>query len=148
MMTTETVVRIATIDEAVSVLVGISEFNRSIDAETIRLRIANQPALILVAEYQQQLVGVKIGYALSTTVFYSWLGGVLVIGRGQGIAQTLLEAQEAWVMAQSQYTTIKVKSRNCFPAMLRLLFRNGYLIENMEKKGQLHDYRLCFTKQI
>ncbi|WP_308810771.1 hypothetical protein [Photobacterium kishitanii] len=73
---------------------------------------------------------------------------MLACGRGLGIAQKLLEAQEAWVMAQSSYTTINVKSRNCFPAMVRLLFRNGYAIENMEKKGQLRDYRLGFTKQI
>ncbi|PSV13365.1 GNAT family N-acetyltransferase [Photobacterium kishitanii] len=142
------VVRIGTIAEAVTVFAGISELDSGIDAEMIRLRLAHQPTLILVAEYQQQLVGVKVGYALSEQVFYSWLGGVLACGRGLGIAQKLLEAQEAWVMAQSSYTTINVKSRNCFPAMVRLLFRNGYAIENMEKKGQLRDYRLGFTKQI
>ncbi|PSW60296.1 GNAT family N-acetyltransferase [Photobacterium kishitanii] len=143
---TAIVVRIGTIAEAVTVFAGISELDSGIDAEMIRLRLAHQPALILVAEYQQQLVGVKVGYALSEQVFYSWLGGVLACGLG--IAQKLLEAQEAWVMAQSSYTTINVKSRNCFPAMVRLLFRNGYAIENMEKKGQLRDYRLGFTKQI
>ncbi|WP_181317811.1 GNAT family N-acetyltransferase [Photobacterium kishitanii] len=145
---TAIVVRIGTIAEAVTVFAGISELDSGIDAEMIRLRLAHQPALILVAEYQQQLVGVKVGYALSEQVFYSWLGGVLACGRGLGIAQKLLEAQEAWVMAQSSYTTINVKSRNCFPAMVRLLFRNGYAIEKMEKKGQLRDYRLGFTKQI
>ena len=82
------------------------------------------------------------------TFFIAGLGGVLACERGLGIAQKLLEAQEAWVVAQSQYTVINVKSRNCFPAMLRLLFRNGYAIENMEKKGPLRDYRLCFTKTI
>lgn len=144
----EIVVRIGTIAEAVTVFAGISELDAGIDAEMIRLRLGHQPALILVAEYQQRLVGVKIGYALSEQVFYSWLGGVLVCGRGLGVAQKLLEAQQAWVIAQSSYTTINVKSRNCFPAMVRLLFRNGYVIENMEKKGQLSDYRLCFTKTI
>ena len=145
---TEIVVRIGTVDEAVTVLAGINELSSGVDATMIRQRFSHQPALILVAEYQQQLVGVKIGYALSDHVFYSWLGGVLACGRGLGIAQKLLEAQEAWVVAQSQYTVINVKSRNCFPAMLRLLFRNGYAIENMEKKGQLCDYRLCFTKKV
>ncbi|MEC6832822.1 GNAT family N-acetyltransferase [Photobacterium toruni] len=145
---TEIVVRIGTVDEAVTVLAGINELSSGVDATTIRARFAHQPALILVAEYQQQLIGVKIGYALSDHVFYSWLGGVLASGRGLGIAQKLLEVQEAWVVAQSQYTMINVKSRNCFPAMLRLLFRNGYVIENMEKKGKLRDYRLCFTKTI
>ncbi|PSU92453.1 GNAT family N-acetyltransferase [Photobacterium kishitanii] len=145
---TAIVVRIGTIAEAVTVLASISELDSGINAKMIRLRLAHQPALILVAEYQQQLVGVKVGYALSEQVFYSWLGGVLACGRGLGIAQKLLEAQEAWVMAQSSYTTINVKSHNCFPAMVRLLFRNGYAIENIEKKGQLRDYRLGFTKQI
>ncbi len=45
----------------------------------------------------------------------------------------LLEAQEEWV-AEQGYKTLKVKSRNQFPAMLRLLLRNGYLIEKFEEK--------------
>ena len=72
---TEIVVRIGTVDEAVTVLAGINELSSGVDATTIRQRFAHQPALILVAEYQQQLIGVKIGYALSDHVFYSWLGG-------------------------------------------------------------------------
>lgn len=45
----------------------------------------------------------------------------------------LLEAQEEWV-AEQGYKTLKVKSRNQFPAMLRLLLRNDYIIEKFEEK--------------
>ncbi|MCQ4503637.1 GNAT family N-acetyltransferase, partial [Vibrio parahaemolyticus] len=51
--------------------------------------------------------------------------------RNEGVAQMLLESQEEWV-AEQGYKTLKVKSLNQFPAMLRLLLRNGYLIEKIE----------------
>ncbi len=126
-------IRQASLAEAVEVLVRISEFALPADENTLQARLKGKPTLILVAEQDEQLVGVKIGYRLSETCFYSWLGGVAPEGRCGGVAQALLEAQEAWVVEQG-FEELRVKSRNRFPAMLRLLLRNGYLIEHMEKK--------------
>ncbi|WP_305371327.1 GNAT family N-acetyltransferase [Photobacterium leiognathi] len=140
-------IREASVEEALEVLHRIVEFAAPISLAELTARLANKSALILVAENQQQLVGVKIGYALDKQVFYSWLGGVLPAGRGCGVAQALLEAQEAWVIDQG-YQQLTVKSRNRFPAMVRLLIRNGYLIEDIEKKEGVLDYRLHFRKAL
>ncbi|WP_305420542.1 GNAT family N-acetyltransferase [Photobacterium leiognathi] len=140
-------IREASVEEALEVLHRIVEFAAPISLAELTARLANKSALILVAENQQQLVGVKIGYALDKQVFYSWLGGVLPAGRGHGVAQVLLEAQEAWVIDQG-YQQLTVKSRNRFPAMVRLLMRNGYLIEDIEKKEGVLDYRLYFRKAL
>ncbi|PSU99086.1 GNAT family N-acetyltransferase [Photobacterium leiognathi subsp. mandapamensis] len=140
-------IREASVEEALEVLHCIVEFAAPISLAELAARLANKSALILVAENQQQLVGVKIGYALDKQVFYSWLGGVLPAGRGRGVAQALLEAQEAWVIDQG-YQQLTVKSRNRFPAMVRLLIRNGYLIEDIEKKEGVLDYRLHFRKAL
>ncbi|WP_305460048.1 GNAT family N-acetyltransferase [Photobacterium leiognathi] len=140
-------IREASVEEALEVLHRIVEFAAPISLAELTARLANKSALILVAENQQQLVGVKIGYALDNQVFYSWLGGVLPAGRGYGVAQALLEAQEAWVIVQG-YQQLTVKSRNRFPAMVRLLMRNGYLIEDIEKKEGVLDYRLHFRKAL
>ncbi|MBY5948597.1 GNAT family N-acetyltransferase [Photobacterium rosenbergii] len=140
-------IREASIEEAVTMLAAISEFARPATEDEIKQRLRGHRALILVAEQDGELVGVKIGYQLSEECFYSWLGGVAPAGRRGGVAQALLEAQEEWVVAQG-YQELRVKSRNRFPAMLRLLLRNGYQIEHLEKKDGIEDYRLHFIKQL
>ncbi|GAL07787.1 hypothetical protein JCM19237_6969 [Photobacterium aphoticum] len=140
-------IREASIAEAVGVLSRIEEFASPADAAALTARLPAEGALILIADIDGEAVGVKIGYPLSATCFYSWLGGVAPAGRQRGVAQALLEAQEAWVHAQG-YDTLRVKSRNRFAAMLRLLLRNGYQIEEIEKKDGIEDYRLHFVKQL
>lgn len=140
-------IREASIDEAVAVLAQIAEFAAPADKAALSARLRGRQPLILVAERDDALIGVKIGYRLSETCFYSWLGGVAPAGRCHGVAQALLEAQELWVEQQG-YQALRVKSRNRFPAMLRLLLRNGYLIEHMEKKDGIEDYRLHFVKTL
>ena len=140
-------IREASIEEAVTVLAAITEFAHPATLEDVTARLRSHRALILVAEQEGALVGVKIGYQLSEDCFYSWLGGVAPAGRRGGVAQSLLEAQEDWAVAQG-YQTLRVKSRNRFPAMLRLLLRNGYQVEHLEKKDGIEDYRLHFVKQL
>ncbi len=93
------------------------------------------------------LLGFKIGYELDENTFYSWFGGVLPIARNKGVAQAQLDIQEQWVKQQG-YQQLKVKSRNLFPAMLRLLLKNGYLIEKLEEKEDINAHRIHFLKQI
>ena len=140
-------IREASIEEAVTVLAAITEFVRPATEDDLKQRLRGHRALILVAELNEELVGVKIGYQLSEECFYSWLGGVAPAGRRSGVAQALLEAQEEWVVTQG-YQELRVKSRNRFPAMLRLLLRNGYQVEHLEKKDGIEDYRLHFVKQL
>lgn len=133
--------------DVVAVVEQIDEFAHKETEASLAVRLQNRRYLLQIAEYQGQVVGFKIGYELDQDTFYSWFGGVAPIARQQGVAQLLLEEQEAWVSAQG-YTQLKVKSRNQFPAMLRLLIKNGYLIEHIEAKEPLLETRIHFVKSI
>ncbi|MBV7300408.1 GNAT family N-acetyltransferase [Enterovibrio paralichthyis] len=141
------IIREGTLAEAVEVLHKIDELAQKESLEALKKRIGDKPSLVLVADLDGELCGVKIGYQLDDDCFYSWLGGVTKSGRRRGIAQALLHAQERWV-AKHGYTSLRVKSRNCFAGMLCLLLNNHYQVEHLEKKDTLDQYRLHFVKKI
>ncbi|MEZ8302365.1 GNAT family N-acetyltransferase [Vibrio splendidus] len=141
------IVREGSLEEVVSVVEQITEFARKESVASLSERLAGKTSLILVAEEAGVLLGFKIGYELDENTFYSWFGGVLPIARNKGVAQAQLDTQEQWVQQQG-YKRLKVKSRNQFPAMLRLLLKNGYLIEKLEEKEDINAHRIHFLKQI
>ncbi|PMM19888.1 GNAT family N-acetyltransferase [Vibrio splendidus] len=141
------IVREGSLEEVVSVVEQITEFAKKESVASLSERLAGKTSLILVAEEAGVLLGFKIGYELDENTFYSWFGGVLPIARNKGVAQAQLDTQEQWVQQQG-YKRLKVKSRNQFPAMLRLLLRNGYLIEKLEEKEDINAHRIHFLKQI
>ena len=141
------IVREGSLEEVVSVVEQITEFAKKENVASLSERLAGKTSLILVAEEAGVLLGFKIGYELDENTFYSWFGGVLPIARNKGVAQAQLDIQEQWVKQQG-YQQLKVKSRNLFPAMLRLLLRNGYLIEKLEEKEDINAHRIHFLKQI
>ncbi|MGD8118621.1 MULTISPECIES: GNAT family N-acetyltransferase [unclassified Vibrio] len=142
------VYRQGTLAECVQVVEQIQEFAHKETLESLSARLEGKArSLIQVAQEGDKLLGFKIGYQLDEHTFYSWFGGVSSLARNKGVAQKLLEIQEQWV-AEQGYKQLKVKSRNQFPAMLRLLVRNGYLIENFEEKHPLIESRIHFVKQL
>ncbi|UWZ97243.1 GNAT family N-acetyltransferase [Vibrio splendidus] len=141
------IVREGSLEEVVSVVEQIPEFAKKESVASLSERLAGKTSLILVAEEAGVLLGFKIGYELDENTFYSWFGGVSSLARNKGVAQAQLDVQEQWVKQQG-YQQLKVKSRNQFPAMLRLLLRNGYLIEKFEEKEDINDHRIHFLKQI
>ena len=52
--------------------------------------------LTLLARLDDRPVGFWVGFELKPTMYYHWLGGVLVDFRRKGIARQLQEAQQAW----------------------------------------------------
>ena len=141
------IVREGSLEEVVSVVEQITEFAKKESVASLSERLAGKTSLILVAEEAGVLLGFKIGYELDENTFYSWFGGVSSLARNKGVAQAQLDVQEQWVK-QHGYQQLKVKSRNQFPAMLRLLLRNGYLIEKLEEKEDINTNRIHFLKQI
>ncbi|NAZ91771.1 GNAT family N-acetyltransferase [Vibrio toranzoniae] len=141
------VVREGSLEEVVSVVEQISEFAKKESVASLSDRLAGKTSLILVAEEAGVLLGFKIGYELDQQTFYSWFGGVSPLARNKGVAQAQLDAQELWVEQQG-YQQLKVKSRNQFPAMLRLLLRNGYQIEKLEEKEDITENRIYFLKTL
>ena len=141
------IVREGSLEEVVSVVEQITEFAKKESVASLSERLAGKTSLILVAEEAGVLLGFKVGYELDENTFYSWFGGVSSLARNKGVAQAQLDVQEQWVKQQG-YQQLKVKSRNQFPAMLRLLLRNGYLIEKLEEKEDINSHRIHFLKQI
>ncbi|MEI8657748.1 MULTISPECIES: GNAT family N-acetyltransferase [Vibrio] len=140
-------IREGSLSEVVTVVTEIDEFIVKENEQSLAQRLEGKRHLILVAEQQGQILGFKIGYELDSDTFYSWFGGVSPKARNLGLAQKLLDVQESWVIEQG-YQQLKVKSRNQFPAMLRLLLRNNYLIENFEPYEPLLESRIHFVKQL
>ncbi|ENM5767096.1 GNAT family N-acetyltransferase, partial [Vibrio mimicus] len=103
-------VREGSLNEVTQIVAKISEFAKSENEQSLQARLADKPSLVLVAEKDGELLGFKMGYALDSGTFYSWFGGVALAARGHGVAQRLLEVQEAWALKQG-YERIKVKSR-------------------------------------
>ncbi|MCG9556085.1 MULTISPECIES: GNAT family N-acetyltransferase [Vibrio] len=141
------IVREGSLEEVVSVVEQITEFAKKESVASLSERLAGKTSLILVAEEAGVLLGFKIGYELDRQTFYSWFGGVSPLARNKGVAQAQLDAQEQWVKQQG-YQQLKVKSRNQFPAMLRLLLRNGYQIEKLEEKEYITENRIHFLKAL
>jgi len=127
--------REGTIAEALRVEALIPEFHGASPHERYEKRLAGRQGLVLVAAVDGRLVGYKVGYEEEQHVFYSWLGGVVPGFRSTGVASALRERQEHWARAHG-YTRLRVKSRNRFPQMLRLLIAAGYSIVGTEGNGE------------
>jgi predicted GNAT superfamily acetyltransferase len=134
------------LDDVMAVLQGIPEFDNLPDAEAIMVRLKDVPHLILTASDQGKAVGFKIGYERDGH-FYSWLGGVIPSCRKHGIAGLLADKQEQWAKAQG-YTTIWMKTRNRFPAMLLMAIRRGFRITRIEPRDKIAEHRIVLTKSL
>lgn len=141
------IIKPASLEELLLVDSQIPEFDGRNTLSKLQAKCADVEHLALVAYIDNEPVAYKLGYALDSNTFYSWLGAVAPKCRGQGIAQALLNAQEAWVKAHS-YLAIKVKSMNCFPAMLSLLIKNGYAITGYEDRGSPQTSKILFSKDF
>ncbi|WP_219118231.1 GNAT family N-acetyltransferase [Janthinobacterium sp. UMAB-56] len=139
-------IRIGNMEEAWQVLQAIPEFDQRRSLAQLQERLPAD-ALVLIAEANGQAVGFKLGYRAGDGSLYSWLGGVLPAYRKAGLAQRLLAAQEAWAKEQG-FAAVTVKSMNRYPAMLRLLIRNGYRIRAVEHFGDPASERIDFIKPL
>lgn len=100
--------------------------------------------LIVLCDYQNQLVAFKIGYRYNSTTFYSWVGGVLPEQRHKGIAKQLAQLQEEKVKAKG-YQTLRTKSMNRFKPMMILNLKNGFDIKNVYT-NELGQTKIVFEK--
>ena len=106
-------------------------------------RIKHQQPLFLIAYAGERAVGFKLGYMLDEDTFYSWLGGVNKAFRRQGIAQCLLEKQEA-ILKQKKVGLISFKTYPKFKEMIQLGIKNGYT----QSKRKTDDGALWFEKPL
>lgn len=72
-----------------------------------------------------KLLGFKAGYEQKKSRFYSWIGGVSPLHRGQGIAGQLMKTQHNWCYHHG-YTSIQTKTKNRWKQMLILNLKHGF----------------------
>ncbi|MBP7239042.1 MAG: GNAT family N-acetyltransferase [Saprospiraceae bacterium] len=134
------------LDDAMLVIRQIPEFENIPEADRILSRLVNTPHLILSASIDSVPIGFKIGYERDG-MFYSWLGGILPEYRNKGIASALAEKQEEWAKTHG-YTTIWMKTRNCFPEMLMMAIGRGFRIIGFDPREEVGQHRIVLEKSI
>ncbi|MFS0785202.1 GNAT family N-acetyltransferase [Shouchella sp. 1P09AA] len=127
------------------VIEGMPEESKMSEIEQLHLQIFTEnrslyermqmkPFLVMHLAYDAQtLVGYKIGYERSTSIFYSWLGGVHADYRGRGIALQLMNRQHLKAK-KAGYSFIETKTMNRWRNMLIVNIQFGFDVVDVEKK--------------
>ena len=137
-----------TIPQVVELALKIPEFSDPVYEEALKDRLTGVPKLILIAYWDFQPAGFKIGYERDQDgSFYSWIGVVLKDHRKKGIARALAEKQEAWARERG-YTHIRFKTRNCFKAMQCFALKRGFDIIGYEAREDRSQDRIWMEKVL
>lgn len=102
--------------------------------------------LCLLAVEDASVIGFKLGYPHPDGVFYSWLGGVHVTKRGQGIASQLMKKQHEHIRTLG-FDKVRTYGRNTFKTMLIANLKHGFDIAStfVDEKGR---HKIIFEKTI
>ncbi len=100
-----------------------------------------------VAYDHHEPVGYKVGYELTSRLFYSWLGGVVPAYRSQGIARELMRRQHEIITGMG-YQTVRTHTHNKFRDMLVLNIRNGFDVVGVIKDKSNPDTTIVLDKYL
>lgn len=90
-------------------------------------RIRNMPDFTYFeARRETLLVGFKLGYAVTSHRYYSWLGGVHPKHRKKGIALALMQQQHRWI-ANNNFSVVETEVRSANAAMIALNEASGFV---------------------
>lgn len=102
-----------------------------IDEDDVRWRLGRMPALsVFAAERDGALCGFKIGYAVTSRRYYSWLGGVDPASRRLGVALALMGQQHDWAFGAG-FEVIETEVLQNNHAMQQLNERAGFIAAGM-----------------
>lgn len=134
------------LSDVMEILPFIPEFTKTPSYEDIQVRLCDVPYLVLTAYQDQRPVGFKIGYERDKA-FYSWLGAIHPGYRRLGIASALADYQEKRAK-EIGFTSIWMKTRNCFPEMLMMAFSRGFTIIGFDPQDDLNQHRIILAKSL
>jgi predicted GNAT superfamily acetyltransferase len=129
----------------------IAEFYQSIfaatDLEKFHNRINSAEKLLInLAFFEDEIVGLKLGYQIDSQKFYSWLGGVKSEFRKHGIAQELMNRQHDWCRKKG-FQIVQTKTKNSFKPMLILNIKNGFDIIELQK-NERNEIKIVLEKEL
>lgn len=94
-----------------------------------------------------EIVGYKLGYRRNPETFYSWLGGVIVSHRRQGIARRLTTLQHEWCTQQG-YKAVRTDTTNRFKPMLHLDLDLGFDVIGSYQDKERGDVVVMLEKRL
>lgn len=103
--------------------------------------------LILLAFFNNELAGYKVGYQLSSHLYYSWIGGVRPSLRGHGIAKALMDKQHQ-IVSQMGYKTIQTHTENQYKPMLILNLKSGFNIVGTLAGERYQNLKIVLEKAL
>jgi GNAT superfamily N-acetyltransferase len=77
------------------------------------------------------MAGYAVAYLEGDDV-YIWLAGTVPGYRGRGVYSRIFEYIRRWPAAQTS-AKVRLKTTNSFPAMLRWLVKNGFMLVAIEQ---------------
>lgn len=104
-------------------------------------------ALALIARNNaDNIIGYKLGYAMSQDVFYSWLGGIHPAYRKRGIASLLIQTQHEWC-AKNGFRLIRTKTLQSNAIMYALNRKFGFHVIGNDCTSPL-GIKLLYSKHL
>ncbi len=94
----------------------------------------SKPSLIL-AEVENEPIGFKLGYPISSKLYYSWLGGVVPASRRQGLGAAMSQAQHQWA-AELGFQFVETRTRAENAAMIIVNLKQGFRICGFERNTE------------
>ncbi|WP_044557309.1 GNAT family N-acetyltransferase [Halobacteriovorax marinus] len=85
---------------------------------------------ILIAYEEGNPIGYKVGFERSKRIYYSWIGGVIPIHRGKGIASELMRRQHQ-IITEMGYRVVCTQTSNSFKPMVILNLNSGFDIKGV-----------------
>lgn len=117
------------------------------DEKKFRKRLEQKEHVQLFALFDNNTcVAFKLGYAIDSVKYYSWLGCVAKPYRQLGLGQFLMTSQHEWAQ-KHKFKIIETKSENKFKEMICLNLKAGFQITGTEvaSTGQL---KILFQKKL
>ena len=147
-MINDVVIREGTISEVVEISNHITEFDNPHNESVYETRLHGKDYTILIASFDNELIGFKIGYnKFDDGSFYTWMGGVKKKYRRHGIAKKLAEQQEKYAKKMG-YHSIILKTRNRHKNMLIFAIQSGFNITDVLENDKITESRILLKKKI
>lgn len=127
----------------------IARMNRGLFNENRIINRFDRPDLIiLMAFFDGEAVGFKIGYGLQNGDYYSAKGGVIESFRRAGVARSLLVDMMRRVQARGYRRFTFDTFPNLHVGMTLLAINEGFVLTSIDFSDSLEEYRFRFSKSL
>jgi len=109
-------------------------------------RLSNMPnPSVFLARHAGNLIGFKLGYAMTQVKYYSWVGGVHPSFRRQGVAGKLMEMQHNW-LAGCGFKIVETAANQENAPMANVNLKHGFSVCGL--RSEPHRVQVLFSKQV